>query len=119
MKNINKKGFTIVEVVIVIAVIATLAAVMVPTLTCMFDRARVSNDRQEARNTYSYYLQNVDYVAGEQPVKNGAVLLKDGTLVKLESGNVLADEKIDPYVGLSIINSDGEVTLYVDPASNN
>ena len=92
---------------------------MVPTATCMFDRARVSNDRQEARNTYSYYLQNVNYVAGEQPVKNGAVLLNDGTLVKLESGNVLVDEKIDPYVGLPIINSDGEVTLYVDPASNN
>ena len=92
---------------------------MVPTATCMFDRARVSNDRQEARNTYSYYLQNVNYVAGEQPVKNGAVLLNDGTLVKLESGNVLAHEKIAPDVGLSIITSDGEVTLYVDPASNN
>ena len=119
MKNINKKGFTIVEVVIVIAVIATLAAIVVPTATCMFDRARVSNDRQEARNTYSYYLQLVDYENGNQPIKNGAIELKDGTLVKLESGNVLVDEKIDPYVGLSIINSDGEVTLYVDPATNN
>ena len=119
MKNINKKGFTIVEVVIVIAVIATLAAIMVPTVTCMMDRARVSNDRQEARNTYSYYLQLVHYEEGDEPVKNGAIELRNGTLVKLESGNVLADEKIDPYVGLPIINSDGEVTLYVDPASNN
>ena len=31
MKNLKKKGFTIVELVIVIAVIAVLAAVLIPT----------------------------------------------------------------------------------------
>ncbi|MGM9683101.1 MAG: type IV pilin protein, partial [Eubacteriales bacterium] len=33
MKNTKKKGFTIVELVIVIAVIAILAAVLIPTFT--------------------------------------------------------------------------------------
>ena len=33
MKNSNKKGFTIVELVIVIAVIAILAAVLIPTFS--------------------------------------------------------------------------------------
>lgn len=120
MKNINKKGFTIVEVVIVIAVIATLAAVMVPTLTCMFDRARVSNDRQEARNTYSYYLQNVNYVAGEQPVKNGAVLLNDGTLVELKDGVVDASVVVNELEAEAyVIKANGEAVKYSEINLNN
>ena len=39
MKKMNKKGFTIVELVIVIAVIAILAAVMIPTFSGIVDRA--------------------------------------------------------------------------------
>lgn len=39
-----KKAFTIVELVIVIAVIAILAAVLVPTFSNMILSAKVSND---------------------------------------------------------------------------
>lgn len=41
-----KKAFTIVELVIVIAVIAILAAVLVPTFSNMILSAKVSNDNQ-------------------------------------------------------------------------
>ena len=108
MKNMNKKGFSIVEVVVVMAVIAILAALVVPSAICMFDRARVSNDRQEARNTYSYYLQLVDYVDGEQPVKNGAVLLKDGTLVELKDGVVDASVVVALEDVEYVIQADGK-----------
>ena len=40
----NKKGFTIVELVIVIAVIAILSAVMIPTFVGVVRRARLSSD---------------------------------------------------------------------------
>ena len=108
MKNMNKKGFSIVEVVVVMAVIAILAALVVPSAICMFDRVRVSNDRQEARNTYSYYLQLVDYVDGEQPVKNGAVLLKDGTLVELKDGVVDASVVVALEDVEYVIQADGK-----------
>ena len=39
MRNTNKKGFTIVELVIVVAVIAILAAVLIPTFSSIIDRA--------------------------------------------------------------------------------
>lgn len=108
MKNMNKKGFTVVELVVVIALIAILAAFVVPSAATMFDKARLSNDRQEARNTYSYYLQLINYKDGDQPVKDGAVRLKDGTLVKLEDGIVYADEKVEETEGISIIMPNGD-----------
>ena len=46
MKNQNKKGFTIVELVIVIAVIAILAAVLIPTFVGLVDKANRSADQQ-------------------------------------------------------------------------
>lgn len=48
-KKINKKGFTIVELVVVIVVIAILAAVLIPTYKGLVDKANVSADEQAVR----------------------------------------------------------------------
>ena len=50
MKHTNKKGFTIVELVIVIAVIAILAAVLIPTFSNLIKKANQSSDIQLIRN---------------------------------------------------------------------
>jgi len=64
-----KKGFTIVELVIVIAVIAILAAVLIPTFTSVTEKAKESAALQEAKNalTIAYadaiadgYIDNAD-----------------------------------------------------------
>ena len=56
MKRNNKKGFTIVELVIVIAVIAILAAVLIPTFTGVTERAKESAAMQNARNAWMNYV---------------------------------------------------------------
>lgn len=56
MKKLNKKGFTIVELVIVIAVIAILAGVLIPTFATVVDKANQSKAMQEAKNEYEAYL---------------------------------------------------------------
>ena len=53
MKKLNKKGFTIVELVIVIAVISILAAVLIPTFSGVIEKANKSATLQEARNNYT------------------------------------------------------------------
>lgn len=53
MKKLNKKGFTIVELVIVIAVIAILAAVLIPTFAAVVEKANRSAEMQNARNAVS------------------------------------------------------------------
>ena len=50
MKKINKKGFTIVELVIVIAVIAILAAVLIPTFSSLVKTAQTSSDVSLVKN---------------------------------------------------------------------
>ncbi len=49
MKN-NRKGFTVVELVIIIAVVAVLAAVLIPTFSAIVKRANISADTQAVRN---------------------------------------------------------------------
>ena len=52
----NKKGFTLVELVIVIAVIAILAAVLLPTFSNVIESAKQSSATQTATNAFkSYY----------------------------------------------------------------
>lgn len=56
MKKPNKrKGFTIVELVIVIAVISILAAVLIPTYNNVVERAKSTAALQEAKNTLDAY----------------------------------------------------------------
>ena len=56
MKRNNKKGFTIVELVIVIAVIAILAAVLIPNLSRLVDKANKSARLQEVESALKVML---------------------------------------------------------------
>ncbi len=55
-KTVKKRGFTIVELVIVIAVIAILAAVLIPAFGNIIDKAKESAAMQEAMGAYTEYL---------------------------------------------------------------
>ena len=57
MINSKKKGFTIVELVIVVAVIAILAAVLIPTFSNLVKKANESADIQAVRNMNVYLAQ--------------------------------------------------------------
>ena len=81
MLKTKKKGFTIVELVIVIAVIAILAAVLIPTFAKVIENAEESTAMQACKSAYSEYLSD----HGEGKVKNMANVVlyydsdKDGT----------------------------------------
>ena len=60
MRKNNRKGFTIVELVIVIAVIAILAGVLIPTFSSVVEKANKSADIQKVRNLYTEYVSKVD-----------------------------------------------------------
>lgn len=52
----NKKGFTIVELVIVIAVIAILAAVLIPTFSSVISKANASAAQSACKNALEIVL---------------------------------------------------------------
>ena len=59
IKN-TRKGFTITELVIVIAVIAILAAVLIPTFSSIIKKANGSAVTQETRNAVNVLLAETD-----------------------------------------------------------
>ena len=69
MKNRKaKKGFTIIELVIVIAVIGILAAVLIPTFSGVIEKANLTKDMEEAKNAYTNFLvsqENIVVVGGQ------------------------------------------------------
>lgn len=86
MRN-NKKGFTIVELVIVIAVIAILAGVLIPTFAGVVGDAKDTAAKESAKSAYTQYLaanagngadlaDDFIYVDGDR-----VVVIKDGNIV--------------------------------------
>ena len=73
MKKFNKKGFTIVEIVIVIAVIAILAAVLIPTFTAIISKANQSVDQQLVDNLNTI-LRTEETLEGKNLFMHDAVL---------------------------------------------
>ena len=95
MRNTNKKGFTIVELVIVVAVIAILAAVLIPTFSGIIRKANESKDIQVARVLNTTLATN-EVIGGEpgsfyavmQVLREGGYLISN--LNPSASGNYYA-----------------------------
>ena len=100
MKRNNKKGFTIVELVIVIAVIAILAGVLIPTFANVVGNAKESAALQEAKNMYSEYIGSLDYSEGEEAVTKVYVEIDDEYIVLINNGeaSIVDAEDVDATI---------------------
>lgn len=70
MKNSNKKGFTLVELVVVIAIIGVLAAILVPSMMGYVKKARLKTANGNAKTGYNAVAEWVaDRETQGNPVK--------------------------------------------------
>ena len=53
MKKNNKKGFTLAELLIVVAIIAVLVAISIPVFTAQLEKAREATDAANIRSAYA------------------------------------------------------------------
>ena len=61
MKKLNKKGFTLAELLIVVAIIAVLVAISIPIFTAQLNKAKYAADEANARSIYAEMV--ADYLA--------------------------------------------------------
>ena len=84
MRKNNKKGFTLVELVIVIAVIAILAAILIPTFTGVTKDAEEAARDADAKALYTQYInETVD--ANQEPATD-FYIYADGYYYQVENG---------------------------------
>ena len=53
MNKMNKKGFTLAELLIVVAIIAVLVAIAIPVFTTQLERSREATDLSNIRSAYA------------------------------------------------------------------
>ena len=106
----NSKGFTLMEMLIVVAIIAVLVAVMIPTMTSALEKSREAADLANTRSAYAQLL-----VAGLTEEDPTAYNTPDGIVTYSRSG---ANE--DAYVYTAVVKltqkQDGWKTTNADTA---
>ena len=110
----RKKGFTITELVIVIAVIAILAAVLIPTFTGLVGKAKESVALQESRAALNAVISDDDIMAEVE--KEGSVcyiVYNDGETVKWYK------YESNQMVEASVYTVDANDLIYTKDGTNN
>ena len=86
-KRLNKKGFTMAELLIVVAIIAVLVAIAIPVFTAQLDKSKVATEVANGRSAYADYAasclgngETVDSASAISAV-NGALNSANATMV--------------------------------------
>lgn len=78
----NKKGFTLAELLIVVAIIAVLVAIAIPIFTAQLQKAKVATDEANIRSWYAEasakLLTEDNYTPTTEELKGAVVLKADG-----------------------------------------
>ena len=74
----NRKGFTLMEMLIVVAIIAVLVAIAIPTFNASLAKARAATDVANIRSGYA--AAQVEAMIGDTATGTKLYLQKDGTV---------------------------------------
>lgn len=96
MKN-NKKGFTLVELIVVLVILAILAALLIPALTGYIDKAKEKSIVAETRQVVMAAQTLVDESYGTKIEGTAVKVGKDATKVDVTYQQIadLAEVKVD------------------------
>lgn len=68
LKKLNKKGFTLAELLIVVAIIGVLVAISIPIFTAQLEKAREATDEANIRSAYAVIV--ADSLAPDEDIAN-------------------------------------------------
>ena len=102
MKKMNKKGFTLVEMLVVIAIIAVLVSIIIPTVTSSTDKAKAAADAANLRSAQavvSIGMLDGKYDAGDTLSADDLGIPATGKTGGTFSGSISTDGKISLSYG--------------------
>lgn len=133
----NKKGFTLVELIVVLVILAILAALLVPALTGYIDKAKrksiVAETRQvvmaaqtlvdEKYGTVDTGADTIKIEGGSKPATTAGVTLieikKDDITKLAEVGGTIGDSEVEKGVVKKIVyTSKGKTCTYTKGATD-
>jgi prepilin-type N-terminal cleavage/methylation domain-containing protein len=127
-KKMNNKGFSLVELIVVIAIMAILAVTLAPRLSQYIEKSRVASDREAVTTIYTAAkLANAEY-----PLAASTTIILKGTLYATTNGkewdlnssytyatnqkfvDAMMDTLADFKLQSGAVTSDAAITLVTD-----
>ena len=116
MNKLNKKGFTLIEMLVVIAIIAVLVSIIIPTVTSATDKAAAATNAANLRSikaeVVTAMLTNDDdkYTI---PATDGTVSLASGVTNNLPTAKKCG--KVEAGVAMTIVREGNDIKVTYGP----
>lgn len=113
MKKRNQKGFTIMEMLIVVAIIAILVAIAIPTFNSALTKSKEAADVANIRAAYAEVM--LDYMMGDAAAAPTVKSIKDKVGTKLNYPGNLKGADTDTTVTYEtdkLVNSQGNTKKF-------